>query len=124
MKLLLDTHVVLWWLQNAPLRAEADEAIREPRNDVVVSAASAWEIGIKTALGKLRIPHDLDDLLAGERLTPMPVTIAHGLAAGTLPPIHTDPFDRLLVAQAQLEQLTIVTRDERLRDYGVPIIAA
>jgi|SRR5687767_6594952 PIN domain nuclease of toxin-antitoxin system len=124
MKLLLDTHVVLWWLQNAPLRAEADEAIREPRNDVVVSAASAWEIGIKTALGKLRIPHDLDDLLAGERLTPMPVTIAHGLAAGTLPPIHTDPFDRLLVAQAQLEQLTIVTRDERLRDYGVPIVAA
>ncbi|HKY24693.1 MAG TPA: type II toxin-antitoxin system VapC family toxin [Gaiella sp.] len=124
MKLLLDTHVVLWWLQNAPLRVEADEAIREPRNDVVVSAASAWEIGIKTALGKLRIPHDLNDLLASERLTPMPVTIAHGLAVGTLPPIHTDPFDRLLVAQAQLEQLTIVTRDERLRDYGVPIIAA
>ena len=115
---------MLWWLANAPLRREAHDAIGQPANAVYVSAASAWEIGIKVALGKLSAPDDLVTQLQSKRLEALPVTIAHGLAVGSLPRVHSDPFDRLLVAQAQLESLTLVTRDERLAKYGVPILTA
>ncbi len=124
MKLLLDTHVLLWWLADDPLPRVADEAIRSPRNVVCVSAASAWEIGIKVGLGKLRLPDDLSARMRAERFTPLPVTMAHGLRVAELPLLHGDPFDRLLVAQAQLEGLTIVTRDERIARYGVETLAA
>ncbi|HET6601735.1 MAG TPA: type II toxin-antitoxin system VapC family toxin [Gaiella sp.] len=124
MKLLLDTHVVLWWLDGVSFRAEAEEAIRRPSSIVCVSAASAWEMGIKAALGKLRLPVAFAAHLQAERFTQLPVRIAHGLEVAALPLHHTDPFDRLLIAQARLEGLTIVTRDERLAEYGVPVLAA
>ena len=124
MKLLLDTHVVLWWLANAELSVEAHDAISRPSSIVCVSAASAWEIGIKVALGKLRVPGDLGAQLQSERFTQVPVRIAHGLEVARLPELHGDPFDRLLVVQARLEGLTLVTRDERLSEYGVPVLAA
>ena len=124
MKLLLDTHVLLWWLADDPLSRAADEAMRSPRNAVCVSAASAWEIGIKVGLGKLRPPESLSTRLREERFTPLPVTVEHGLRVGELPLLHKDPFDRLLVAQAQLESLTIVTRDPRIARYDVPVLAA
>lgn len=124
MKLLLDTHVLLWWLAGEPMRQEATAEIRHPRSLVHVSAASAWEIGIKQSLGKLRLPDDLEERLRVERFTPLPVTVAHGLAVAGLPPHHRDPFDRLLVAQAQAEGLTLITRDPRLTAYGVATLAA
>ncbi len=124
MKLLLDTHVVLWWLADEPLRQETLDAIGHPRSIVCVSAASAWEIGIKVGLGKLRPPADIETQLQAERFTRLPVTLNHGFHVGNLPLLHTDPFDRLLVAQAQLEGLTIVTRDPRIAAYDVETLAA
>jgi PIN domain nuclease of toxin-antitoxin system len=87
-----------------------------------VSAATAWEIEIKRALGKLDAPDDLADALAAGGYRPLPVSILHATIAGRLPPHHRDPFDRMLVAQAKLEGLTIVTGDRRIAGYDVPVL--
>jgi PIN domain nuclease of toxin-antitoxin system len=123
--LLLDTHALLWMLADDPkLTAEAHDAIASEENSVLVSAVSAWEIAIKCRLGKLQAPDDLVEQLAAADLQPLPITIGHALAAGALPRHHEDPFDRMLVAQAQLEDLTIVTADRGLQRYDVPILQA
>lgn len=125
MKLLLDTHVLLWWLAADPsLSARARAAIGAPRASVFVSAASAWEISIKRALGKLDAPDDLAEQLSAHRFEPLSISVAHASAAGALPEHHADPFDRMLVAQAEAEDLTIVTRDKRFQLYGVTTLAA
>lgn len=90
--------------------------------DAVVSAATAWEIEIKRALGKLSAPEDLPEALAAGGYRPLAVSVHHALAAGRLPPHHRDPFDRMLVAQAVVEGLTIVTGDKRIRGYDVPVL--
>jgi PIN domain nuclease of toxin-antitoxin system len=124
-RLLLDTHVLLWALEApASLRDETRGAIENPRNPVLVSTASAWEIGVKISVGKLQAPLDLVAQLREKRFTALPVTVEHGLRVGELPLLHKDPFDRLLVAQAQLEGLTIVTRDPRIAAYDVETLAA
>jgi PIN domain nuclease of toxin-antitoxin system len=87
-----------------------------------VSAASAWELSIKTALGKLAAPDDLQAALAANQFHPLPITILHGISAGKLPRHHDDPFDRMLIAQAQAENLTLVTHDAQFQAYGVGII--
>ncbi len=123
MTLLLDTHVLLWWLENhKALTPKARAAIQDGRNQVFVSAVSAWEISIKRALGKLIAPDDLDAALDANRFLPLPITFPHARLAGELPRHHEDPFDRMLVAQAQAETLTIVTHDAHLTAYGVPIL--
>ena len=124
MRLLLDTHALLWWLADESLPARTREAIADPVNLVAVSAASAWEISIKKALGKLAAPDDLADQLEAGGFEPLPISVAHAIAAGHLPRHHEDPFDRMLIAQALAEGLTIVTRDKRFDDYGVPLLAA
>ena len=125
MRLLLDTHVLLWALGSPDsLRPEARAEIERACNVVLVSAVSAWEMGLKTAVGKLRMPSGLVDQLRAKRFTLLPVTIEHGLRVGELPLLHKDPFDRLLVAQAALERLTIVTRDPRIAAYDVDTLAA
>ena len=125
MRLLLDTHVLLWWLANDPaLASEGKSAIADPGTIVFVSAASAWEIGIKQALGKLEAPNDLENRVEVNRFEPLPITISHAYSAGTLPRHHDDPFDRMLVAQALAEGLTIVTRDSRLSPYDVSTLPA
>lgn len=125
MRLLLDTHALLWTLENPSLlRADTRKAIERAQTPVLVSAASAWEIGVKIAVGKLRAPSDLMQQLRDKRFTPLPVTVEHGLHVGELPLLHKDPFDRLLVAQAQLEGLTIVTRDPRIAAYDVETLTA
>jgi PIN domain nuclease of toxin-antitoxin system len=102
-RLLLDTHVLLWWLQDRTLLGRpAADAIGEESSLVFVSAASAWEMAIKQARGRLRCPDDLEEMLPANRFLPLPITVRHGLWAGALPPYHNDPFDRLLVAQAQV----------------------
>jgi PIN domain nuclease of toxin-antitoxin system len=124
-RLLLDTHVLLWWLANDPsLAREANAAIANPASAVFVSAATAWEIAIKQALGKLEAPSDLERQIELNRFEPLSITIAHAYSAGTLPPHHDDPFDRMLVAQALAEGLTIITRDPRLNPYGCSTMTA
>jgi PIN domain nuclease of toxin-antitoxin system len=125
MKYLLDTHVVLDLL-GAPQRvARAVRSVLEdPRNDLRVSAASAWEIAIKASIGRLQAPDDLEDELEREGIWPLDITLSDALIAGSLPRHHNDPFDRMLVAQARSRGMTIVTRDATLAAYGVPILAA
>jgi PIN domain nuclease of toxin-antitoxin system len=123
---LLDTHVLLWWVADDPtLRAGTRAKIADPDHDVAVSAASIWEAAIKRALGKLRFetPALLETLSRGG-IRVVPVTAEHALAAGDLPRHHDDPFDRILVAQASAEGLTLISRDARLRAYEVALIEA
>jgi PIN domain nuclease of toxin-antitoxin system len=124
-RLLLDTHVLLWTLSGAErMSAEARERITEPRAEVFVSAATVWEAAIELSTGKLSLPPNLVEEIAAAGMRELPVTSEHGFAAGRLPRHHGDPFDRMLVAQAQLEGLTLVTADERLAAYGIPILRA
>jgi PIN domain nuclease of toxin-antitoxin system len=125
MNLLLDTHVLLWWLDDPMQLSEpARAAIRDAANVVWVTAATAWEIVIKKALGKLDAPDNLDDVLRECRFMPLPITVAHALAVQSLPMHHRDPFDRMLVAQAHSEGMTVVTRDPKILVYSVPSIVA
>jgi PIN domain nuclease of toxin-antitoxin system len=124
-RLLLDTHAFLWWLDNSTkLSRQAKEAIAAPESEVNVSAVSAWEIAIKKAIGKLKVPDDLKGQLARHRFTPLPVSFDHAMLAGSLPRHHDDPFDRMLIAQAEAEGMTLVTRDPHIRLYDVPTLAA
>lgn len=124
MRLLLDSHVVLWWLDDDPqLGAGAREMIAGA-DDVAVSVVTLWELGIKKALGKLDFPDDLDVCVEEEGFGLLPITAEHAVAAPTLPPHHGDPFDRMLLAQAISERRSIVTADEALIIYGVPLVAA
>lgn len=125
MTLLLDTHALLWWLaDDRRLSKAARQAIADPTTIVYVSAATAWEIAIKRALGKLSAPNDLEEQMRAGGLTELAISVGDALLAGTLPLHHADPFDRMLVAQAQRGGLTIVTRDEAIPRYGVSILAA
>ena len=125
MRLLLDSHALLWALGDPDkLQADSRSAIQESSNDVFVSAASVWEISIKRAKGKLETTADLVVELEAARFQPLPISYLHGVAAGSLPEHHGDPFDRMLIAQALLEGMTIVTRDVRFEPYGVPILEA
>ena len=118
MRLLLDTHVFLWWLaDDRRLDSEEREAIRNPENDVYLSAASVWEIVIKQALGRLRTPEPASTAALRLGLQPLPITFEHAEATAALPPLHNDPFDRLLMAQARAESLTLVSHDPAIRAY-------
>ena len=120
MRLLLDTHVLLWWLADDPkLGEEARNRISDPKSSVFVSAATVWEISIKRTLGKLEVPSDLLSQLELNRFQPLSMTISHAYAAGSLPRHHDDPFDRMLVAQATRESLVLVTSDPRIGLYGI-----
>ena len=124
MRLLLDTHLLLWVMADAPAlssRARAEIAAAEM---VYASAASLWEISIKAALGKLTVDQaDLTDKLAQAGLHPLPVTSDHAAAVRRLPDIHRDPFDRMLVAQAVSEPLRLLTHDRILTQYSELVIA-
>jgi PIN domain nuclease of toxin-antitoxin system len=121
LNLLLDTNILLWWFADSPrLRDEARELI-SASPVVYVSAATTWEIEIKRALGKLRAPVDLEGALSASHFVPLAITVAHSIAAAKLPRHHDDPFDRMLIAQAKVETLSLVTSDQRLTDYGVNI---
>ncbi len=124
MRLLLDTHTLIWWLtEDSALPASVRKLIGSRNNAVLVSAVSAWEIATKYRLGRLEVAADLarnyDAYLAHERFESLSISAAHGIRAGSLPGSHKDPFDRMLVAQAQIENLAIVSNDVQLDGYGV-----
>ena len=122
MNLLLDTHVLIWWMTNdSRLSKNAVKAIAE--GDVVyVSAASAWEIEVKRQRGLLNAPDDLAAAFVEKNLQPLALTIPHMIASARFPFHHRDPFDRMLVAQASLENLTLCTADAMLARYEVPVL--
>ncbi len=125
MTLLLDTHAFLWWLDDPNLLSKsARKAIGDGKNTVYVSAAVVWEISIKRALGKLDAPEDLEAAMAANRFLPLAVTIPHALAVRSLPDVHRDPFDRMLVAQAKHEGFKLASRDPNVPLYGVAHIVA
>jgi PIN domain nuclease of toxin-antitoxin system len=123
LNLLLDTHVLIWWDEGRRLATEARHAIADA-DGVYVSAASAWEIAIKTGLGRLRPTRTVEQAVDESGFLELPVTFRHAERVGKLPPHHRDPFDRLLIAQADVEELTLVTRDAVFARYGVGVIGA
>lgn len=121
-RLLLDTHVVLWWLTDDPvLSNEVKETIDE-EVDVFVSAATVWEVAIKQQLGKITASTDLSETIRDSELRNLPITSDHAVSAGRLPLVHRDPFDRILIAQALCEGLTLVSRDQAIAAYDVPLL--
>lgn len=127
MKLLLDTNTLLWtFLHSSRLPAQVREILADLENDIFVSAAAAWEIATKVSVGKLRLPADTTDYLQSRfeafDFKHLPITYEHALATRHLPMHHRDPFDRILIAQALLEGLTIVTGEKLFQQYGVATI--
>jgi len=123
-RLLLDSHAFFWWLADDPnLKTKARQAITDPTSVVHVSAATVWELSIKAALGKLDLDGaDLVEELEANDFVELPMTARHSLGAAALPRHHNDPFDRMLIAQARIEGLTIVTRDPAFRAYEVALL--
>lgn len=125
MRILLDTHILLWWLDDHPkLGQNARRVIADRQHQAYFSAASVWEASIKESKGLLRLSEDFDAKLAAEPFIPLSITHHHGRKAATLAPLHKDPFDRLLVAQCFLEGMTLVTQDKTLAGYGIMLIEA
>ena len=127
MRCLLDTHTLLWWVFDDPkLSTPARETIAEPEHDILVSAASAWEIATKYRIGKLPEAGDIVQRLPAyirrARFTTLDISVEHALLAGNLPGPHRDPFDRMLMAQARLLNMPLVTTDPVFRDYGIQVI--
>ena len=123
MNLLLDTHIVLWWLgDSSDLPTPARQAITDTTNVCFVSATTLWEIEIKRALGKLSIPESYSDALTQQGFRELPISRAHTCALRSLPPIHRDPFDRMLVAQAMSDDLVVVTANETIGRYDVRVL--
>lgn len=123
MRLLLDTHVVLWWLDDSAELSGEIKDLLDSEPAVYVSAVSPWEIAIKQSLGKLEGPEDLAERVRDSQFTGLPITAGHGVRAGRLPTHHRDPFDRILVAQAQIEGMTLVTRDKWIPQYEVRVMS-
>ena len=122
---LLDSHVAIWSIQDrGQLRADVIEAIDDPSNHILVSAASIWEIAIKRASGKLNAPLNFIELVERAGYSELAVTFRHAEVAANLPLHHRDPFDRMLIAQAHVEGLTLVTDDSMIRRYNVSLLPA
>jgi PIN domain nuclease of toxin-antitoxin system len=121
---LLDTHILLWFLENdSKLSDQVREVITNPKNLIFVSVISAWKISIKQSLGKLIAPSNLEEALRFSRFEVLSMTLAHGIKVADLPIHHKDPFDRMLIAQALIEGLTIITVDQKFKLYDVPLFA-
>jgi len=123
MNLFLDTHILLWWLDdNASLSVKAREAMADTDNLIILSAAVIWEIRIKQALGKLKIVPDFYDVMQEQGFEMLPITSDHAYTVGDLPKHHRDPFDRILIAQAMVEGFTTVTHDAIFNKYPIPVL--
>jgi PIN domain nuclease of toxin-antitoxin system len=134
-KILLDTHVFLWWIDNENhtlIGSEAKKLISDSRNEIYISAASAWEISIKQNIGALAAPSNIENIVEDKGFSNLPITLFHGEQAGSLPAVihpqtgkeHKDPFDRMLIAQAQAEGMYLMTKDAAFSAYPVRLIDA
>ena len=121
MRYLLDTHILLWWLLDTDDLSPGVKDLIDTETEVYVSAATIWEVAIKHSLGKLDVPTNFDTYVSRAGLTELPVQGCHGIEAAHLPLHHRDPFDRMLIAQARLDRLTLITHDETIRRYDVAI---
>jgi PIN domain nuclease of toxin-antitoxin system len=126
-RVLLDTHIFLWWITDDPrLSGRARELISDGRNELFFSAASGWEIAIKTGLGRLEIPGDLQRFVAEQlsrnAIQTLPIYLSHVLHTGTLPRHHRDPFDRILVSQALLEKMPLLSADPQIARYPIEVV--
>ena len=125
MRLLVDSHVLLWWFEGADrLSTTASAALADGSNELIVSAASLWELAIKQSLGRLSVAVDLGEHAREQGFQELPVSGQHAAAVRELPLHHGDPFDRMLIAQARFEGLTLVTADRAMSRYDVPILPA
>jgi PIN domain nuclease of toxin-antitoxin system len=125
LRVLLDTHLLLWWLGGSEqLPGCAREIISDPANAIFVSAVSLWEIWLKQSLGKLRLPEDFEEVLAAESFESLPLSAAHAREVARLPWLHRDPFDRMLVAQARVSGLRLLTADDTVAAYSEPVLLA
>jgi PIN domain nuclease of toxin-antitoxin system len=123
LKLLLDTHAALWWLSGDDRFGETAGAwLTDETNQVFLSAVVVWEVAVKRSLGKLEAPADFAPTLLGAGALPLPLTLEHAAAVEELPWHHRDPFDRLIVAQSSIEGATLLSHDDALRPYGVPLV--
>ena len=118
MNLLLDSHIVLWWLSDDKRLSRKARRLIERADEVLVSAATTWELAVKASLGKLRMPEGFLEVVEAQGLTHLPITPVHAMAVQGLPWHHRDPFDRILLAQAMVEALRLVSADEALAPYG------
>jgi|SRR5579872_3910373 len=120
MKYLLDTHIILWWLTTPnKIHKKAQKIIKDKSNSVYVSSASLWEMAIKKSIGRLTLPYNLIEIIAVENFKILPVSAEESLGVADLPMHHTDPFDRLMIMQAKLNDLIIITRDSKFAEYPV-----
>ncbi len=120
---LLDTHIILWWLMTPDnLSAAAHQIITDRHNTIFVSSISFWEMSIKSSLGKLTLPNNLLTILKTDGFKVLPLIPEESLTIMDLPPIHQDPFDRMLIAQAKYNNLVFLTRDKKIQEYPIPII--
>ena len=127
MRFLLDTQVFLWWIADDPrISSSASEIIADGRNDLFLSTASVWEIASKAKLGRIRLPQNPQGFVARQlsanAIESFPIQMSHALHTFTLPPYHRDPFDRIIVAQAQLEKLTVLSSDPQIARYDIKVI--
>lgn len=123
MRLLLDSQILYWWRDDSPrLTPLALSLLADPENDLFVSVATVWELAIKEKRGKLSVPRGFFDTIEAIGMKLLPVTVAHAVATRDLPLIHHDPFDRIIVAQARVEGLVLLTHDRMLAQYPVPFI--
>ncbi len=128
MKILLDTHIFLWWITDDPrLSVRAKEIITDLHNELYLSAASGWEIAIKSTLGRITLPRKADLFIAEQMsinsILSLPIEMSHALHVHNLPPHHQDPFDRIIIAQAQLEKMPVLTADPQFKKYKLTIIS-
>lgn len=125
MKYLLDTHVVLWWLtEPEKIHTKARKIIQDRSNEIFISGASFWEIAIKKSIGRLTLPHNLLETIAIESFKILPIMPEECIGVADLPMLHADPFDRLLVLQAKLYDLVIITKDAKIAEYPVITVRA
>lgn len=122
MSLLLDTHVILWWLTDDPALSDEMKTRLDDEPEVYVSPASLWEVAIKQSIGKLAGPIDLAEEIRNSGFRELPITFRHAVATSRLPLIHRDPFDRMLVAQAQCEAMTLASPDPQIQRYDVALL--